>query len=123
MQTIINSVWETERQRDTDIRALRHDHGAANIQTQGIRCAKDALRGLQFPSHFLSSLLKTQGPHVAGCYLRNEGKLLWRHGYGQKVSFHSLTLLSCPDYCLHFSCLIFGYFYNLMVMTLCSIYS
>lgn len=76
MQTINNSVWETERQRDTDICTLIHDHGAANMQTQSIPCAKDALRGLQFPSHFLSSLLKTQGPHVAGCYLCNEGKLL-----------------------------------------------
>lgn len=76
MQTIINSVWETERQSDTDIRTLIRDHGAANMQTQSIPCAKDALRGLQFPSHFLSSLLRTREPHVAGCHLWNEGKLL-----------------------------------------------
>lgn len=111
---------------------------------KSVQCAKEAFRGLQFPSHFLFSLLKTRRPHVAGCHLLcNEGNLLHWHDYGLKVSFHSLTLLiysdnSIPD---HFDNLVdtfgltpgltlhsmYSWFtcrgLDMMYPTICSVYS
>lgn len=89
----------------TYIHTVIHRHTAAFMQMQSVLCAKEAFRGLQSPSHFVLSVLKTHGPHVAGCHLLcNEWNLLQRHDYGLKVSFYSLTLLISSDNCFHFSC-------------------
>lgn len=95
----------------------------ASEQTQGGQCAKEAFRGLQFPSHFLCSLLKTRGPDVAGCHLLcNEGNPLHMIMDWRCVFIH-LLYSSILITVFHLSCWISDQFYNLVVLTPHCMYS